>query len=163
MQQSFEMWSLSRPLIPPRTPVYALDPIGIGTAMTESLTSYVIRLAEAHSVTVGDFIGRMLSEIPNPKGTILTSAAKAFRIGSHGFRACGYAVNGATDRTARWVYALETVTGRPDLRYLTLLPLRSALPCQVFRRHRAWCPACLEHWRAVGQTVYEPLAWAFDL
>ena len=163
MQQSFEMWSLSRPLIPPRTPVYALDPIGIGTAMTESLTSYVIRLAEAHSVTVGDFIGRMLSEIPNPKGTILTSAAKAFRIGSHGFRACGYAVNGATDRTARWVYALETVTGRPDLRYLTLLSLRSALPRQVFRRHRAWCPACLEHWRAVGQTVYEPLAWAFDL
>jgi len=143
--------------------VYALEPIGIGTAMSESLSSYVIRIAEAHSVTVGDLVGRVLSKIPNPKGDLITPAALASRVGSHGFRACGYAINGSTERTARWVYALEAVTGCSNLRYLTLLSIRSALPCQVFRRRRAWCPACLEHWRAVGRTVFEPLAWAFDL
>jgi transcriptional regulator with XRE-family HTH domain len=131
--------------------------------MSESLTSYVIRIAEAHSVTVGDLVGRVLSQIPNPQGGLVTPAALASRIGKHGFRACSYAINGNTERTARWVYALEAVTGRSDLRYLTLLSLRSALPCKVFRRHRAWCPACLEHWRALGRTIYEPLAWAFDL
>jgi AraC-like DNA-binding protein len=143
--------------------VYALEPIGIGTAMSESLSSYLIRLAEAHSVGVGDFVGRLLLEIPNPKGSIVTPAALASREGSHGFRACGYAINGTTDRTATWVYALEAATGRCDLRYLTLLSLRSALPQQVFRRHRAWCPACFEHWRATGEAIYEPLRWTFEL
>jgi len=60
-------------------------------------------------------------------------------------------------------YALEEATGRSDLRHLTLLSLRYALPCQVFRHHRTWCQACLKHWRSVGQTAYEPLARAFDL
>ncbi len=143
--------------------MYALEPFGIGTAMTESLSSYIVRLAEAHSVTVGDFIGRMLAEIPNPKGALVTPAAFSSRAGSHGFRACGYAINGTTERTAKWVYALEEATGRSDLRHLTLLSLRSALPCQVFRHHRTWCQACLKHWRSVGQTAYEPLAWTFDL
>ena len=143
--------------------MYALEPIGIGTAMSESLSSYLIRLAEAHSVGVGDFVGRLLLEIPNPKGSIVTPAALASREGSHGFRACGYAINGTTDRTAAWVYALEAATGRCDLRYLTLLSLRSALPQQIFRRHRAWCPACFEHWRATGEAIYEPLRWTFEL
>jgi AraC-like DNA-binding protein len=143
--------------------VYALEPVGIGTAMSESLSSYLIRLAEAHSVGVGDFVGRLLLEIPNPKGAIVTQAALASREGSHGFRACGYAINGTTDRTAAWVYALEAATGRCDLRYLTLLSLRSALPQQIFRRNRAWCPACFEHWRATGEAIYEPLRWTFEL
>ena len=163
MQQLFESWSVSRPRIPPRTPVYALEPIGTGTAMSESLSSYLVRLAEAHSVGVGDFVGRLLLEIPNPKGAIVTPAALASREGSHGFRACGYAINGTTDRTAAWVYALEVATERCDLRYLTLLSLRSALPQQVFRRHRAWCPDCFEHWRATGEAIYEPLRWTFEL
>ena len=162
MQQLFESWSLSCPQIPQRTPVYALEPMAVGTAMTESISSYIIRLAEAHSVTLGDFIGRMLAKIPNPKGTLITQAASASRAGSHGFRACSYAINGASERTAKWVYAIEAATGRSDLRHLTLLSLRFALPCPVFRPHRAWCPACLDHWRAVGQTAYEPLAWAFQ-
>lgn len=162
MQQLFESWSLSCPQIPQRTPVYALEPLAVGTAMTESISSYIIRLAEAHSVTLGDFIGRMLAKIPNPKGTLITQAASASRAGSHGFRACSYAINGASERTAKWVYAIEAATGRSDLRHLTLLSLRFALPCPVFRPHRAWCPACLDHWRAVGQTAYEPLAWAFQ-
>ena len=163
MSQLFESWSLSRPQIPQRTLAYSLTPVGIGTAMMESLSSYVSRLAEAHCVTVGDLVGRTLAEVPNPKGTIVTSAARAFRAGGHGFRACGYAINGTTERTARWVYALEAISGRHDLSYLTLLSLRFALPQRIFRRHRAWCPACFEHWRSTGQTVYEPLAWAFEL
>ena len=162
MPQFFESWSLSRPLISARTLTYALAPVGIGTAATESLSSYVARLAAAHCVTVGDFVGRVLAEIPNPRGTIVTPAARAFRYGSHGFRACSYSVNGTTERTAKWVYALEAASGRHDLRHLTLLSFRSAIPQRVFRRHRAWCPACLEHWRSTGQTIYEPLAWAFE-
>lgn len=131
--------------------------------MTESLTSYIVRLAEAHSVAVGDFIGRLLSRIPNSNGTLLTRAALEFRVGGHGFHACGYRINGNSDWSAKWVDALESATGRSDLRHLTLASLGSALRQQVFRHYRAWCPACLDYWRSMGQAVYEPLAWAIEL
>jgi hypothetical protein len=81
MRQPFESWSLSSPPVPPRSQLYSLQPIGIGTGMVESLTGYVARLAEAHSVSVGDLVGRVLSDLANPKGGIVTPAAKAVRIG----------------------------------------------------------------------------------
>ena len=33
----------------------------------------------------------------------------------------------------------------------------------LFHRHRAWCSPCFEQWRENGQTVYEPLLWAFKV
>ena len=162
MQPPFESWSLSRPPAPPRSQLYSLEPIGVGTAMVESLTGYVARLAEAHSVSVGDLVGRVLSELVDPKDPIITAAAKAFRIGGHGFRACGYVINGVTDRAEKWVLALEAATIRRDLRCLTLLPFRYALPDHLFRRHRAWCALCFEQWRTNGQMVYEPLLWTIE-
>jgi TniQ len=160
MQPPFESWSLSSPPVPPRSQLYSLEPIGVGTALVESLTGYAARLAEAHSVSAGDLVGRVLSELANPKDPIITAAAKAVRIGGHGFRACSYAVNGATDRAAKWVHALEAATTRRDLQCLTLLPFRYALPDHLFRRHRAWCALCFNQWRANGQSIYEPLLWA---
>ena len=69
--------------------------------MVESLTGYVARLAEAHSVSVGDLVGRVLSELADPKDPIITTAAKGFRVGGHGFRACGYVINGVSDRAEK--------------------------------------------------------------
>jgi len=160
MQPPFESWTLSCPPAPPRSRLYSLEPIGVGTTMVESLTGYVARLAEAHSVSVGNLVGRVLSEFADPKDPIITTAAKAFRVGGHGFRACGYVINGVSDRAEKWVHALEAATARHDLRFLTLLPLRYALPDHLFRRHRAWCAFCLDQWRRNGQMVYEPLLWA---
>src|SRR5216684_387399 len=142
MQQPFESWSLSSPPVPPRSQLYSLQPVGVGTGMVESLTGYVARL---------------LSDLANPKGGIVTAGAKAARVGGHGFRACSYAINGVTDRAATWVDALGAATTRRDLRCLTLLPFRHALPDHLFRRRRAWCALCFEQWRANGQIVYEPL------
>jgi hypothetical protein len=53
MQQPFESWSLSSPPVPPRSQLYSLQPVGVGTGLVESLTGYVARLAEAHTVSVG--------------------------------------------------------------------------------------------------------------
>lgn len=163
MQSIYDSWSLSISPFPPRSALYALEPIGIGTALVESLSGYVARLAEAHSLSVGDLVGRVLSELADPEAPVITAAAKAVRAGGHGFRACGYAINGVTDRATKWVHALETATSRRDLRCLTLLPFRSAIPETLFHRHRAWCPFCFEQWRANGQTVYEPLLWALKV
>jgi len=101
MQQPFESWSLSSQPVPPRSRLYSLQPVGVGTGMVESLTGYVARLAEAHSVSVGDLVGRLLSDLASPG--IVTAGAKAARVDGHGFRACSYAINGVTDRAATWV------------------------------------------------------------
>jgi hypothetical protein len=163
MQPPFESWFLSSPPVPPRSRLYSLEPIGIGTAFVESLTGYTARLAEAHSVSVGDLVGRVLSELlSDPKAPIITAAAKACRVGGHGFRACRYGVNGVTDRAESWAQALEAATARRDLRYLTLLPLRRVLPEELFRRRRAWCSVCYDQWRADGRIIYEPLIWAIE-
>jgi len=159
-QPLFDSWTLSRFPIPPRSLLYGFEPIGVGTAFVESLSGYVARLAEAHSVSVGDLVGLVLSDAPNLKGALLPPAAKAGRRGGHGFRVCSYTINGVTERAIMWVQALNAATGRHDLQYLTLFPFRHALPDHLFHRHRAWCPQCYEQWRLNGQTVYEPLLWA---
>ena len=163
MQLRYESWALTSTPVPPRSQLYSLEPTGVGTGMVESLTGYVARLAEAHSVSVGNLVGRLLSDLANPKGGIVTPAARVVRIGGHGFRACSYAINGVTDHVAKWVDALEAATTRRDLRYLTLLPFRYALPDHLFRRRRAWCALCFEQWRANEQIVYEPLLWAVEV
>ena len=159
VQPLFDSWTLSRSPLPRRSLLYSLEPIGVGTAFVESMSGYIARLAEAHSVSVGDLVG-LLSDVPNLKGELLPAAAKAGRRGGHGFRVCSYTVNGVTDRAITWVHALEAATSRHDLQYLTLVPFRRALPDHLFHRYRAWCPLCYEHWRLNGQTVYEPLLWA---
>jgi hypothetical protein len=50
--------------MPPRSRLFSLEPIGIGTPQTESLTSYISRLAAAHSVRVRDLVvGELLARI----------------------------------------------------------------------------------------------------
>ncbi len=160
MQPLLESWSLSRPPLPPRSCLYSLEPMGVGTELVESLTGYVARLADVHSVSVGDLVGRVLADRTRPEDAIITPTAKAVRAGGHGFRACNYVPNGVTETAAKWVQALETATKRRDLQYLTLLPLRKMIPGRVFRRRRAWCALCFAEWRSAGQIVYEPLVWS---
>ena len=162
MQPLLESWSLSRPLLPPRSQLYSLEPMGVGTELVESLTGYVARLADAHSVSVGDLVGRVLADLTHTKDAIITQTAKAVRVGGHGFRACNYTPNGVTETAVKWVDALEAATNRNDLQYLTLLPLRYMVPGGLFRRRRAWCALCFEQWRSAGQIVYEPLIWSIQ-
>ena len=50
---TYENWILNPPTLRPRTYLYHLEPIGIGTPLVESLTSYIGRLAAAHAVSMG--------------------------------------------------------------------------------------------------------------
>ena len=142
MQQVFESWDLAPRPMRPRSRLYAPAPEGIGTAFVESLSGYVIRLAEAHAVSTADLVHRELSRRTSPPLVFY----------SHG-------INGLGERATRWVETLESITCRSDLRYLTLLPLKELLPNRLLlRTRRAWCPECYQG-MAVRGTVYEPLLW----
>lgn len=151
---AYERWDTTPPVLPPRSRLYPLEPIGVGTPMVESLTGYVARLAEAHCVSTGTLYSKEIDALTG-KGNIFT-----FRLEIE----AGYSthtINGRGAPAADFVHALESLTYRRDLRYLTLLPWAEVLPIQggFQRRARAWCPQCLRTWRADAKAFYEPLLW----
>ena len=150
-------WDLTRPTIPSRSRLYSLEPVGIGTPETESLTSYVSRLAEAHSVRVRELVVHEL--LPFLGRPHLADARNANLLTAF-WRNETRALNGTRTLARNLVQALETLTGRCDLRFLTLLTWNEVLPrLQLQKRTRAWCPTCFEEWRQSGRVAYDPLVW----
>ena len=71
MLRAYDAWD-TRPLVLPRpTRLYSLAPIGVGTPMVESLTGYVVRLAEAHCVAAGLLYWQEIRTLAG-KGNIFT-------------------------------------------------------------------------------------------
>ena len=160
----FDSWDCRSASVPPRSRLYSLKPMGIGTPFVESLTGYVSRLADTHAVSVGNLVGHELSLVGSkpaqPFGPFVPRPQTA---ASHGF--CGTrSANGLGEIAKRWVVALERGTLQPNLRFLTLLPFHGVFSKgRIFRRTRAWCSACYAHWRCTGATVYDQLLWALRL
>lgn len=161
----FDSWDLKPSALPPRSRLYSQKPIGIGTPLVESITGYVSRLADAHAVSVSDMVSRELSLIGSkparPFGCFVPWDKTT---GPHGFRGVVRPANGWGETAKRWVAALERATLQTNLRLLTLLPYEGVFSnARLFRRNRAWCPACYEDWRRTGAIVYEPLLWTIRL
>ncbi len=147
MQPVFDAWDLTLHPLKSRNRLYAPVPEGIGTAFVESLSSYVVRLAEAHAVSTSDLISRELSR---------HASAPIYSYSCFG-------INGPEARAVRWVQAVERATLRSDLRYLTLLPFKRLFPTQLLlRKIRAWCPECYQDMTVAG-VVYDPLLWCLRL
>ncbi len=150
----YEQWDITSPDFPPRSRLYPLEPIGVGTPLVESLTGYIARLAEAHCVSTGVLYRKEIDALTG-KGNIFT-----FRLEGDG----GYSthtINGRGLPAADFVRTLESLTRRSGLRYLTLLPWDEVLPHQggFQRRARAWCAQCLRMWQVDATPIYEPLLW----
>jgi hypothetical protein len=80
------------------------------------------------------------------------------------FRESAVALNGTESLATEWTRILESLTGRRELRYLTMIPWSSVLPWKgLLRRHRAWCSLCYQERRDSGLHVYEQLLWALDV
>jgi hypothetical protein len=158
---SVEMWDLQKPATPPRSRLYHLEPIGVGTPYTESISSYLCRLAQEHCVTsqklvMGEIALQMMGQdyefalIKKPVTTLFSNSdAKP-------------AINGMREKTQSLVQALKELTQRKDLSFLSLLAWKGVVNEQeLFRQYRAWCPQCNEQWRQEREVIYEPLLWSF--
>ncbi len=157
----YEEWKLELPSMPPRSTLYSLEPVGIGTHLVECLTSYITRLAEAHCVFPGilmhNFIGPFLQQ-----SSVYQESRESMAVGQAQHTE---SFNGtAQKRVGAAVYALECLTLQRSLRFLTLLTWEGSFPAhKLLRQTRAWCPACLEEWRRTGQVIYEPLLWTLQV
>jgi hypothetical protein len=148
----YETWDDFEPPDWVHSRLYTLEPLGLGTAQVESLTSYVARLAVAHRVSVSTLVlEEILPLFGQPKARTSILAANSCSL---------LRVN---DLSKEFVWILQRLTGCLDLPYLTILPWASVMTTQeTVRPHRAWCSGCLEEQRTRGEGVYEFLWWSFQ-
>jgi hypothetical protein len=110
--EEYEAWDTDTPFLPPATRLYHLPPIGLGTPMVESLTGYVVRLAEAHCVSAGVLYWKEIRLLAD-KGNIFT-----FRVSNtDGYST--HTINGLGAPATDFVRALQALTGHRDLSSLT--------------------------------------------
>jgi len=141
--------------IPPRSKLYSLVPCGLGTVFTESLTSYLNRLAWRHCVppqhlVAQEIVPRLCRSYSRPQiATFCQSTSMS--------------VNGNGSLAREWACILEGLTKRSDLHFLTLQWWVGDLPPhKLLREKPAWCSACYAEWKDQGMPIYEPLLWIFQ-
>jgi transcriptional regulator with XRE-family HTH domain len=156
-----ELWDerdLMRPVLPPRSRLFHLEPIGSGTAQVESLTGYIARLAEAHGVETNKLITREILPLVERASPVNLRRQVVF------WQTLTPGINGTQALACKAVAALETLTRRPDLRDLTMATWAAVTaPAGLLHRTAAWCPVCYEEWRQAGEIVYEPLLWTIGI
>src|SRR3989440_11331587 len=138
--------------IPPRSRLYSLEPVGIGTAYVESLSGYISRLAKEHFISTNLLMSKIVAPLICKPGSINDRGQ---------FKGYAKAANGLGIMATDLSKVLEPLTLRNDLRFTTMVPWAGVLPPHfLIKPIRAWCPRCYEEWQASNQVVYEPLIWA---
>lgn len=166
----YETWDLESVPIPTRSTLYALAPMGVGTAFGECLTSYIARLASAHCVSAGTLLDKIIVPLlpsPSPTERGCWTGRSGFDLFHHPSLGMDkhkiYLINANGPYAIYTVQAIEQLTLRTDPRHLTLLPLGDVLASRgLLRPMKAWCSACYEEWRISGQVIYDPLLWIFQ-
>ena len=161
--RTFPRIVIKRTTLEPHSRLAHLEPIGIGTPLVESLTSYLCRLAVAHCWKVSTLIGHELRPLLAMPYLFVFPEDSAGIFSSGRSQATLQRMNGISPAAVKFVTALETLTKRQDLRFLTLLNWKHVFtPFCLLRKVKAWCPDCYQEGRASGQTIYDPLLWVID-
>ncbi|HBB87932.1 MAG TPA: hypothetical protein DC047_09980 [Blastocatellia bacterium] len=159
----YEAWDRAPVSIPPRSRLFHLEPIGIGTAHTEGCTSYIARLAAEHHVSAGSLFTHELAPA-SKKSYLLPSNSKSIKsVLSTSFYPATPSLNGLGSTARDWVEILGRLTLQRDLRFLTMLRWQNVLTDRSLSRSvRAWCPRCLQDQIRSGGPIYEHLLWALS-
>lgn len=135
-----------------RTTLYSLKPEGLGTPYIESLTSYLSRLASIHCLSVASLLRGVIEPVLE-----IQHIKEELKIGNSKSSALYIGQNNAV--TLDYIKALEQLTGRDDIQFLSMINWRGIFQREVLSNYRKWCPACLEEMRVSSKIIYEPLLW----
>src|SRR5260370_35013125 len=115
--ERYEEWDMAMPHLPPRSRLYRLEPIGMGTPYVESLTSYIVRLADAHCVTPKALV---MYEILPSQGQAVTALKHYSRLNMF-WRENASTLNGFSSIARGGVEALQSLTTCDKRGFLTML------------------------------------------
>lgn len=128
---------------------FSIEPLGIGTPLVESFSSYFARLAMAHGVSPNQFVNHLRHWWTESTGQHLPR--------------CEYVrLNGYSADVEIVLAAVGAATGRTDLRACTLMALRKVCAANCIgsvRSARSWCPACYRDDLTEGRPIHDRLAW----
>lgn len=137
--------------------LYPLPLIGEGTPDVEAFSSYLIRLARVHAVSVGQLLEVSLAHYPT---TTLQSQRGVFSL-----KVCSLVRPNQT--TEAIVHAVSQATGmaRRSLERSTFLCLIDALSRGVgtYPPRMRWCPACLAESRHQPDAAHFKLRWQLSI
>jgi hypothetical protein len=155
---SYESEEIDIPQTERYSHLYSLAPIGIGTRFVESLTSYISRIAEAHSIHTGTLIAKEIT--PRLDKSYMNKIA---RRGGNGFYDWAHSLNGLGNGAKEFVDVLQCLTLRNDLSHTTLLNWEAVIPTRgLSRATKAWCSVCYQEWEDNNQLLYDPLIWSLQ-
>lgn len=167
---SFEL--LNFPVVPERSHLFHLEPIGVGQSNVECLASYVQRLMDSHLIDL-DFL--MDKEVlprlgKHSESVTFFSAKTVLNTGWMIEGMAGYYHMPQVGKTyikqhrkaaESFVQVIEGLTLRQNLDRLTVMPLEAVAPTSgLLRRKLAWCPDCLNDWQQKVSLTYWPLLWS---
>ena len=156
-----ELWNPKPLKIRQPSHLFSVEPIGIGTAITESLSSYLSRLAQEHCVSLQKLIMGEISSLILSQEYELNSIGKNIST-IFGNSDAKPAINGMRELTGSLTQALKQLTLRQDLHFLSFLTWKGIIRERgLFRQNKAWCPQCFEQRRREKKPIYEPLLWSF--
>lgn len=145
-QTETSTWDVYTPLPLSASVLYPLTPLGVGTPLVESLTSYLKRLAHAHHLKVVDLV--TFCSTQTDAHVLPSTLQKLSRI------------DGMTDSGQVWSALLQRLTCREAVVCLTMHYWRLHLnPRRMLRQHHAWCPLCFADAAQREMPLYEPLVW----
>lgn len=147
----------NRIVIPARSRLFGLEPIGIDSAESEGLISYLIRLSKAHCIS--------------PRLLLSTEFLPRMSEVNSGRHAMFYVDNAKTLHSTgkfaqKFVTMAEQLTCRNDLALLTALPWQTIVPAigtGLMTLHPKWCSACLATHRENHTPAYFKLSWGYAL
>ncbi|MFT5470699.1 MAG: hypothetical protein ACI8UO_005830 [Verrucomicrobiales bacterium] len=142
------------PIMPERSQLYSLQPLGSTTGLLESVTSYIMRLADAHCVSVSALVREIIGPL------IPYSSVRSRGRNPDLFRKMGASFNGHGQVGKHCLEVLIMLTHRPEIRELNTQFLEPYVSGRgILRNQQAWCPECLHDWMSHEHTLYLPLAW----
>ena len=153
-----------------RSRLYPISPIGIGTILTESLTSYISRLAEVHCVKTGILLMHEIAPLMGSNSNL--NSERYFVQKSKGkeggidklFANATKSFNSTGKWTTSMIRSLEYLTFVQGLSYLTMISWKEVLSTRMLlKKQRAWCPLCFHDCKSTQTTLYEPLIWNLEL
>ncbi len=156
----YHSWDLTPPEARPRSRLYPLEPMNVGTPRSESCTGYIARLAAEHWTSVGSLFAHRLA--PASNNASFRSAKWKFEIKAWtAFLPMAHSLNGLGATARDWIEVLEILTQRRALRYLAMLRWSNVLSeLSLTRPIHAWCPLCYQADRDAGSVVYDQLLWS---